>query len=101
MIRDATLAPGAGLGLQPVDQIDHIVEPATGAGADAAAGDGDSKVVFACTGAADQHGVALLRYEAAAGEIVDERLVDRRPLELEVVEVLGERQLGDGELVLD
>jgi hypothetical protein len=28
-------------------------------------------------------------------------LVDRRALELEVGEVLGERQLGDGELVLD
>jgi hypothetical protein len=32
---------------------------------------------------------------------VHERLVDRRALELEVGEVLGERQLGDGELVLD
>ena len=39
--------------------------------------------------------------KSAAGEVVDERLVDRRALELEVVEVLGERQLGDGELVLD
>jgi len=39
--------------------------------------------------------------EAAAGEVVDERLVDRRALELEVVEVLGEWKLGDGELVPD
>jgi hypothetical protein len=31
--------------------------------------------------------------EAAAGEVVHEGLVDRRALELEVVEVLGERQL--------
>jgi hypothetical protein len=38
----------------------------------------------------------LLGDESAAGEIVDERLIDRRALELEVVEVLGERQLGDG-----
>jgi hypothetical protein len=37
----------------------------------------------------------------AAGEVVDERLVDRRALELEDIEVFGERQLGDGELVLD
>ena len=44
---------------------------------------------------------ALLCDEAAAGEIVDERLVDRRTFELEVIEVFGERQLGDGELVLD
>ena len=28
-------------------------------------------------------------------------MVDRRALELEVIEVLGERQLGDGELVFD
>src|SRR5271155_4280992 len=32
---------------------------------------------------------------------IHERLVDRRAFELEVIEVLGERQLGDGELVLD
>jgi ABC transporter substrate binding protein len=56
---------------------------------------------LAGTGPADQHGVALLGDEAAAGEVVDERFVDRRALELEVVEVLGERQLSDGELVLD
>jgi hypothetical protein len=37
----------------------------------------------------------------AAGKLVDESLVDRRVLELKAVEVLGERQLGDGELVLD
>jgi hypothetical protein len=35
------------------------------------------------------------------GEVAHERLVDRRVLELEVVEVLGERQLGEGELILD
>ena len=52
-------------------------------------------------GTADQHGVALLGDEAAAGEIIDQGLVDRRTLELEVLEVLGKRQLGDGELVLD
>src|SRR6478752_5658953 len=51
--------------------------------------------------AADQHDVALLGDEAAAGEIVDERLVDRRAVELEVGDVLGKWQLGDGELVFD
>jgi hypothetical protein len=48
-----------------------------------------------------QHGVALLGKKAAAGERADQRLVDRRVLEHEVVDVLGERQLGDGQLVLD
>ena len=56
---------------------------------------------LACAGPADQYGVALLGDEAAAGEVVHECLVDRRALELEVVEVLGERQFCDGELVLD
>ena len=40
-----------------------------------------------------QHGVALLCDEAAAGEIVDERLVDRRTFELEVIEVFGSGSL--------
>jgi hypothetical protein len=39
--------------------------------------------------------------ESAAGEVAHQRLIDRCALELEVIEVLGERQLGDGELVLD
>ena len=91
----------AGLSLEPIDEIHHVVEAAASAGADAASGDGDGKVSFAGAGAADQHGVALRGDEATAGEIVHERLIDRRALELEVVEVLGERQLGDGELVLD
>jgi hypothetical protein len=43
----------------------------------------------------------LLGNEAAAGEIVDERLVDRRAVELEVGDILGKRQPGDRELVFD
>ena len=101
LIGEPTLPSVAGLGLEPVDEIDHVVESAAGAGADAASGDGDGKMGLAGAGPADQHGVALLGDEAATGEVMHERLVDRRALELEVVEVLGERQLGDGELVLD
>jgi len=56
---------------------------------------------FAGACPADQHGIALLGDEVPAGKVVHERLVDRRALELEVGEVLGKRQLGDGELVLD
>ena len=43
----------------------------------------------------------LLGDEAAAGEVFDQGLVDRRAGELEVGEVLGEREPGDGELVFD
>ena len=48
-----------------------------------------------------EHDVALLGDEAAAGEIANERLVDRRVLEGEVVEILGERQLRGRDLILD
>ena len=43
----------------------------------------------------------MLGDEATAGEIIDECLVDRRAVELEVRDILGERQFGDGELVFD
>jgi hypothetical protein len=56
---------------------------------------------LAGAGPTDQHGIALLGDEAASGEVVDERLIDRRAIELAVAKVLGEWQLGDGELVLD
>ncbi len=39
--------------------------------------------------------------EVAAGEIPDERFVDRGPLEGELVDFLGQRQLGDDHLVFD
>ena len=66
-----------------------------------ASGDGDGEMGLAGAGAADQHDVALLGEEAAAGEVAHQRLVDRRAVEVEVVDVLGQRQLGDGDLVLD
>jgi hypothetical protein len=46
------------------------------------------------------HGVALIGYEGAIGEIADQRFVDRGAVEVELLDILGERQLGDGELVL-
>jgi hypothetical protein len=47
---DPTLPSVTGLDLEPVDEIDHVVEPATGAGADTASGDGDSEMGFAGAG---------------------------------------------------
>ena len=86
MISKPTLSSVAGLGLEPVDQIDHVVESAASTAADAASGNGDGKMGLAGASSANQHGIALLCDEAAAGEVVHERLVDRRALELEVVE---------------
>src|SRR5579863_2369235 len=56
---------------------------------------------FACPSSADKDDVALLSDEAAAGEIANQAFVDWRILEGEVVDVFGERQLGDRELVFD
>src|SRR5712672_3258796 len=72
MIGEPALPSIAGLGLEPVDEVDHVVEPAAGAGSDAASGNRDGKMRLAGAGPADQHGVALLGDEAAAGEVVDE-----------------------------
>jgi hypothetical protein len=101
LIGEPTLPSIAGLRLEPVDEIDDVVEPAAGASADAASGDSDGEMSLAGAGSANQYGVALLGDEAAAGEIAHERLVDRRALELEVVEILGQWQLGDRKLVSD
>ena len=60
VIGKASLPRVAGFGLEPVDEIDHVVEPAAGAGSNAASGDGDRKVGLAGAGPADQHSVALL-----------------------------------------
>src|SRR4029077_7310615 len=101
MLGEPALPSAAGLGLEPVDEVDDVIKSSPGAAADAASRDGDGQMGLAGPGTADQHDVALLGDEAAAGEIVDERLVDRRAVELEVGDVLGKWQLGDGELVFD
>ena len=49
----------------------------------------------------DQDDVPLLCNEAAAGEIAHQALIDGCIFELEAVYILGERQLGDGQLILD
>ncbi|BCG76200.1 hypothetical protein MesoLj113a_73580 [Mesorhizobium sp. 113-1-2] len=56
---------------------------------------------LAGSGAADEHGIALVGDEGAVGEPADEGLVDRRVGEVEVLDLLGERQLGDGQLLFD
>lgn len=101
MLGEPSLPSIAGLDLEAVDEVDHVVEAATGTGSDAAPGDCDGQMGLAGAGAADQHDVALLGDEAAAGEVIDQRPIDGRVFELEVLKVLGKRQLGNGELVFD
>ncbi len=56
---------------------------------------------LACAGASDEDEIALLDDEGSAGQVAHESFVDWRVLEGEVLDVLGQRQLGDGELILD
>jgi hypothetical protein len=90
VIGNPALPAVARLGLDAIDEIDNIVKAATRAGPDAATGDCDRQVRLAGAGPADQHGVALLGEESAAGQIAHQGLIDRGTVELEVVEVLGE-----------
>jgi hypothetical protein len=55
MIGKPSLPRVASFGLEPVDEIDHVVEPAAGAGSNAASGDGDRQVGLAGAGSTDQH----------------------------------------------
>src|SRR5690606_33335961 len=101
VIGNAPLPPGAGLGLQPVDQIDHIEEASASTVADQRPGNGDGQLRLAGSGAADQDDVTLIGDEGATGQVADKGFVDRSAGEVEVVDVLGQGKLGDGELVFD
>src|SRR5208282_4105208 len=101
IIGEPSLAASARLSLELIDEIDGGEEAPAQSGSDAASRDGDGQMRLARSGSPDQDDVALLGDEAAGGEVAHESLVDRRVLEREVVDVLGQRQLGDGELVLD
>ena len=59
--------PGiAGFALKAIDEIHHVVEPATGAGSNTVASNGDRKMGFTGASSAHQHGVALLGEEGPA-----------------------------------
>ena len=100
-LTEPPLPAGPTFCLEPVDQIDGVEEPATRPGADTAARDRHRQMCLARAGPANQDEIALLRDEAASGEIAHQALVDRRAFELEAVDILGQRQFGDRQLVLD
>ena len=97
----AALLAAAGLGLQPVHQIDDVEEAPAGAVADERPRYGDGQVGLSGSGAADQDDIALIGHKAAGGQLLDQTFVDRGSGEVELFDVLGERQLGDGHLVAD
>jgi hypothetical protein len=87
-VRTADPSPaGAGVALQPVDEVEDGVKAASGAAADADPGNRYGQMRLA--GSADQHGVALLGEKGATRQIADKRLVDARAREVEVVDILG------------
>ena len=100
-IGGSSLAFCAGLGIQFVHQVDHIEEPTPAALPDAGSSDADGKMGFAGACAADQDEVALMVEEVAVGQVADQGLVNLGGLEVELLQFLGERQLGDGHLVFD
>ena len=63
IIGEPSLAAGPSFGLEPVDQIDGVEEPAARSGADTAARDRHRQMRLAGAGPADQDDVALLRDE--------------------------------------
>lgn len=92
---------GTSFCIELVHQIDDVEEPSPPAIANAGAGDADGEMSLAGSGAADQHEVALMIEEVAGGEVADQGLVDFGSVEVELVDLLRERQLGDGHLVFD
>ena len=101
VVGEAALAAGPGLALEPVHEVDDVVEPGPGAAADAAPGDGDGEMRLAGSRAADEDGIALIGQEGAGRQLAHQRLVDGCAGELEVSQLPGQRQLGDGESILD
>ena len=55
MLGKPALPSAAGLGVEAIDEVDHVEEAAAGTRSDAASGDGNGHVGFARPGAADQH----------------------------------------------
>src|SRR5262249_34416121 len=101
IIGETALPTTASLALQSVDEVDDSVKAASCTATDAGSRNGYGEMALAGAGSADQHGVARLGEKATARQIAHQRLIDRRAGEVEIVDVLGQRQLGDGQLVFD
>jgi hypothetical protein len=69
-VGEPPLAAGAPFGLEAVDQVNGVEEASARPGSDTAPRNGDRQMRFSGTGAADQHHVALLHDEVAAGEMI-------------------------------
>src|SRR6266566_9714879 len=73
VIGEPALPAGAGFALQPIDEVDDGVKAASRAAADASPRNRYGQMRLAGSGAADQHGVALLEQKATARQVVIKR----------------------------
>lgn len=83
---------------QAIDQIDDILEACARPITDGRTCNRDGQAALARPGATDEDYIALMGNESAGGQIPNQRFIDRRIGKMEVIDVLGQRQLGDGEL---
>ncbi len=81
---------GPRLGIQPVHQVNRVVEARFAAAPHAVGRDCDCDVCFPRARPADDDQVALLVEEPAIMPLADEGLVDRRRAEVELRERLGQ-----------
>ena len=77
----SSLPVSPGFGIELVHQVHDVKEPPALPAANAGSGDADSEVGLSRPGAANQHDVALLVQELAAGQVAHQRLVHRGVLE--------------------
>ena len=91
----------AGLRVELVHQVNDGEETTALAPPNTGPGDAHGEVRLARPGRTDQHDIALMVEELTTSQIAHERLVHRRIVKGELVDLLGQRQLGDGHLVFD
>src|SRR5215470_11104030 len=93
VIGEPALPSGTSFALQSIDEVDDGIKAASRTAADAGSCDGNGEMAFTGAGATNQHGVALLTEKGAASQAADQRLVDRRAGEVEVVMSLASGSL--------
>ncbi|MNT46366.1 hypothetical protein D3C72_1830030 [compost metagenome] len=99
VISHPTLLSVACFRFQAIDQIDDIVEAPTRPVTDKRTGNCNGQMALARSRAADKNDVALVGNEGAGGQFSDQGFINGRVCKIEVVNVLCQRQFGDGELV--
>ena len=101
IVGEASLAAGAAFGLEPIDEIDGGEEAAARPGADAASRDGDRRCVLPVPVPPTSTTLRCWAMKAPPARSRTRASLIGVSLNAKSVDVLGQRQLGDGELVLD